>query len=156
MKTSSHWLNHTNWTMVLDQTRLIDEDDFFIMDAKYEATLAKEVATKQKHLTKAQQAQLAQTLVDTQLVFDGKLGHFKHAKIHLDIDPNAQPVHAWRYSIPHIHEPAFVKKLKHFLEIGVLERVHSPTEWASPTFIISKKDGGVWWISDLRELNKVL
>ena len=49
MKTSSHWINHTNWTMTFDsnyinahynQTHFIDKDDSFILDAKYEATLA--------------------------------------------------------------------------------------------------------------------
>ena len=59
MKTSSHWLNHTNWTMALDpnyistsykQTHFVDEDNSFILDAKYEATSAKDVATKQKIL----------------------------------------------------------------------------------------------------------
>ena len=165
MKMSSHWLNHTNWTIALDpnyinasykQNHFVDEDDSFILDAKYEATSAKDVATKQRHLTKAQQDQLEQALADTQVLFDSKLGHFKQAKIHLDLDPNAQPVHARPYSIPHVHEPAFAKELKHLLEIDVLERVSGPTEWASLTFIIPKKDRRVWWISDLRELNKVL
>ena len=148
MKTSSHWLHHTNWTMTFDsnyinanynQTHFIDKDDSFILDAKYKATSAKEVGTKQKHLTKAQQDQLVKPSPDTQVLFDGKLGDFKHAKIHLDVDPNALPVHAWPYSIPHAHDSAFVKELKNLLEVGVLERVPGPTEWASPTFTIPKK-----------------
>ena len=156
-KTKDHWGNHTNWTVALDRGYLdvLDDDDAFILDAKYEATSGAEVAAKQAHLSRHQQELLAQALANTSELFDGKLGHYKHEQVHLELEDGAVPVHAKAYSVPAKHVEAFLKELRHLEQIGVLKRC-GPTEWASPTFIIPKKDGRVRWISDLRELNKVL
>ncbi len=43
----------------------------------------------------------------------------------------------------------------HLVRIGVLAP-QQEIEWASPSFIIPKKDGGVSWISNLHQLNKVI
>ncbi|CAJ1934780.1 unnamed protein product [Cylindrotheca closterium] len=84
MKYKTHFQNHTNWTIALDRGYLdiLDDNDMadndFILDAKYEATTGVEVASKQVHLTKTQQDQLATALENTQELFDGNLGHYKH------------------------------------------------------------------------------
>ena len=158
MKPRTHFQHHTNFTSIFSDgvyDVLDDLDDAFILDAKYEATSAKEVAEAQHHLTPEQRSQLEQTLANTTELFDGKLGHYKAEKIHLDLVDNAQPVHQKAYSVPTKLEPAFRKELDHLQEIGVLERAKTSL-WASPTFVIPKKDGRIRWISDLRELNKNL
>lgn len=160
MKHPQHWHNHTNWTLALDNDYFdsVDRDypdEAFILDAKYEATSAKQVADAQHHLNPEQRSKLAKALRNTTEIFDGKLGHYKHEKIHLELEPNSVPVHSKPYSIPEKNKPAFLKELEHLVAIDVLEEA-PPSEWASPTFIIPKKDGRVRWISDLRALNKCL
>jgi hypothetical protein len=88
-------------------------------------------------------------------MFNGTLGVYPHKKVHIDIDPNTKPVHSRPYPVPQIHLKTFKKELDHLVIIGVLA-AQQESEWASPSFIIPKKDGRVHWISNLRQLNKVI
>ncbi len=72
-------------------------------------------------------------------LFDGTLGFYPHRKFHIDILPGARPKHVRPYAVARIHLEALKKELEHL-----------------PTFIMPKKDGHIHWVSDLRELNKVV
>ena len=82
-------------------------------------------------------------------MFDGNLRVYLHKKVHIDIDPNAKPEHSRPYPVPRIHLNTFKKELNHLVRIGVLAS-QQESDWASPSFIIPKKDGAVRWISDFR------
>ncbi len=88
-------------------------------------------------------------------MINGTLGVYPHKKVHVDIDPNAKPVHSRPYPLPQIRLKTFKKELNHLVKIGVLA-AQQESEWVSPSFIIPKKDGRVHWISNLHQLNKVI
>jgi hypothetical protein len=94
-------------------------------------------------------------LQENDKIFNGNLGVYPHKKVHIDIDPNTKPVHSTPYPVPQIHLKTFKKELHHLVGIGVLA-AQQESERASPSFIIPKKDGRVHWISNLRQLNKVI
>jgi hypothetical protein len=94
-------------------------------------------------------------LQDNNKTFDGTLGVYPHKKVQIDIDPNAKPVHSRPYPVPRIHLKTFKKDLDHLVRIGILA-AQRESEWVSPSFIIQKKDSRVHWISNLRQLNKVI
>ena len=89
------------------------------------------------------------------ILFDGILKVYPHRLVHLDIIPNATPCHLRAYPVACIHLDVFKTELLRLCDIGVLEKCGA-SQWASPTFIIPKKDGSVRWVSDSRELNKII
>ena len=126
-----------------------------ILEAKYEKVSTNEVVDQLEHLNLQQKEDLKAVLKDYGKLFDGTLGVYPHRKFHIDLIPGAKAKHARPYPVPVIHLEAFKKELLHLVDIGVLS-AQGASEWASPTFIIPKKDGRVRWVSDLRELNKVV
>ncbi len=91
-----------------------------ILDAKYEKTDVAEVVKGLTHLNAHQKAYLLQVLQENNKMFDGTLVVYPHKKVHIDIDPNAKPVHSRPYLVPQIHLKTFKKELDHLVEIGVL------------------------------------
>jgi len=92
-------------------------------------------------------------LLQHERLFDGTLGDWDTTPVSLDIKPGEKPYHGKAYPIPHIYEQTLKKEVERLISIGVLEKC-SDSEWASPTFIIPKKNGTVRFITDLRQVNK--
>jgi hypothetical protein len=57
--------------------------------------------------------------------------------------------------VPKVHKDTIIKEVERLCELGVLER-QLASEWALPSFIISKKDKTVCFLSDFWEVNKRL
>ena len=126
-----------------------------ILDAKYDKLDINQVVSEQKHLDSYQKQGLRDLFLKYQKVFDGTLGLYPHKKVHIEVEPGARPVHKRPYAVPRVHLDTFKRELDHLVKIGVLSP-QGMSQWASPTFIIPKKDGRVRWVSDLRALNEVV
>jgi hypothetical protein len=71
-----------------------------IWDAKYDKTDVAEVMKGLNHLNAHQKADLLQVLQENNKMFNETLGVYPHKKVHIDIDPNAKPVHSRPYTVP--------------------------------------------------------
>ena len=68
----------------------------------------------------------------------------------------ATPFHAKRvFLVPQVYLSTLRKEVRRLTELGVLVR-QPDSEWASNTFIIPKKNKEVRFVSDFREVNKLL
>jgi len=129
-----------------------------ILESKYDKADTDEVANMQKHLSPAQREELKVLLRKFTRLFSGKLGSYPHRKMHLDVSKEDRKRLRYQkpYPVPQVHSDLFYTELKRLVSLGVLTEVKGLAEFAAPTFLIPKKDGRVRWISDFRELNKII
>ena len=127
-----------------------------ILDAKYDkANLVEIVKTNCTHLSVERQGAILKLLRQYEDLFDGTLGDFYTEPVHLNLKKDAVPKHHKPFPVPKIHEVTLRNELNRLCKIGVLRKCSDST-WASPTFIIPKKNGTVRFISDFRYVNKCL
>jgi hypothetical protein len=109
------------------------------LDAEYKKSDPKDAVPS--HLDVSQCSALYSLLTKYEAIFEGKLGTMPGA---------SKP-----FSIPHVHVQTVKNEIRRLVEIGVITPdVNSP--WASPCFIIPKKDGTVRFLTDFRRLNTQL
>ncbi len=80
-----------------------------ILDARYKFTNVKDVIDQFTQFHTHQKADLLQVLTENAQMFDGTLGVYPNKKVHLELDPNAKPVHTRPYPVPCIHLSTFKK-----------------------------------------------
>jgi hypothetical protein len=120
-----------------------------ILYAKYDTV----VRNNCSHLEPSHQEKVLSLLLEYELLFNCTLGNWNWPPISIELKEGAKPYHGRSYPIPQIHEATLIKELNKLVSIGVLKR-QSSLQWASPTYIILKKDIIARVISDFRELNK--
>jgi hypothetical protein len=127
-----------------------------ILDAKYKkADLPAIIRENCSHLTASDREKLLSVLLKFKPLFNGTLGDWKLPPVSFELKEGMKPYYGRPYPIPHKHKAVFMKEIKWLCNIGVLEWQPS-SQWASPTFIIPKKDSTVHTKSDFRELNKCI
>ena len=79
--------------------------------------------------------------------------------VNFELKPDAKPYHGRPFPVLQVHKDTIKNEVARLVDIGVLKPIQE-SEWASPSFIISKKSkdpndpGTVRLLSDLGELNK--
>ena len=125
-----------------------------ILDAKYDkADLPVIVRDNCSHLQPSHREKLLSLLLKYKTLFDGTLGNWDWPPVSIELKEGATPYHGRPYPIAQVHKATLIKEINRLCSIGVLQKQAS-SQWASPTFIIPKKDMTVRTISDFRELNK--
>ncbi len=95
---------------------------------------------------------LLSLLLDYEPLFDGTLGDWNRPPNPIKLKDGAKPYHGRAIPVPKIHKDVLIKEVERLCKLGVLERQHY-SEWASPSFIVPKKNGENRYVLDYRALN---
>jgi hypothetical protein len=89
------------------------------------------------------------------LLFDGTVGDWKTKPVSFQLKEGVSPYHGQAFPVPKVHKEIIIKEVERLCQLGVLEK-QPASEWATPSFIIPKIDKTVCFLSDFREVNKML
>jgi hypothetical protein len=94
---------------------------------------------------------LLNLLTKYESLFDGTLGDWgEDEAVNLEPQPDDKPHHDCPYCIPQIHRETFRKELERLCQIG---HIMKEARGGTPCFLIPKKNGAVWFLTDFRKLN---
>jgi hypothetical protein len=153
-----------NWVDALEQEILYAHDPDTtdaeriqgILESKYTPADISKIVEECTHLEQSERRQLLHLLQKYEDLSDGSLGTWKTDPIKLEFkDPNDKPYHAKPYPVPHSQEKRLKDEIRQLCKYGVLRKINH-SEWACPLFTISKPDGSLRSLADLREVNKVI
>ncbi len=145
---------NANYTQEPESTRIATKRVVEILDAKYDkADLPSIVKNNCAYLSAPHQSSLLTLLLKYEELFDGMLGDWNLPPVSIELKEGAKPYHDRPYPIPKVHKAPLMKEIDWLIAIEVL-KWQPLSKWASPSFIIPKKDHTVCTISDFRELNK--
>jgi hypothetical protein len=97
------------------------------------------VKDKCTHLSTDHQKKLLQLLQKYESLFDGTLGDWKTKPVSFQLKEGASLYHGQAFPVSKVHKETIIKKVARLCKLGVLKR-QPASEWASPSFIIPKKD----------------
>jgi hypothetical protein len=119
-----------------------------ILDAKYQkADLQSIVRDSCKHLSANQKKKLLHLLTEYELLFDGTLFDWKTKPVSFQLKEGVSPYHGRAFPAQKVHKETIIKEVERLCQLGVLVR-QPASEWASPSFIIPKKDKTIRFLSD--------
>jgi hypothetical protein len=145
---------NANYAQEPESTRNATKCVVEILDAKYDkADLPSIVKDNCVHLSTPHQTLLLALLLKYEELFDGMLGDWKLPPVFIELKEGAKLYHGRPYPMPKVHKATLMKEIDRLIAIEVLKWQPS-SKWASPSFIIPKKDHTVRTILDFRELNK--
>jgi hypothetical protein len=83
------------------------------------------------------------------------LGDWKTKPVSFQLKEGVSLYHGQAFPVPKIHKDTLIKEVKRLVKLGVLEQ-QPASEWASPLFIIPKKNRTVRFLCNFWEVNKRL
>ena len=149
-------VNDFFWSNNLYETEALQEASTHlqkILDVTYAPADLNAVVQVCRHLTEDEKSQLHALLHKYEHLFDGTLGTWNNKPYNIELKEGAKPYHSRPFPVPKIHERTQKVELDRLIKLGVLKQIND-SKWAAPTFIISKKDATVRFISNVCMLNK--